>query len=425
MSGLSRLIANAGRLLAGNTVASVLGFASLVLMARALGPEALGLLALIQAYATTAGVVFQFQSWHAVVKYGAEALEGGEVGEFESLIRFGTLLDLGSALLGAGIAAAVALAVGSWFSWDEATSRLAAAFCITIAVDWGGTPKAVLRLFDRFDALARVQVISAAVKLVAVGAAVVLDASFAVFVLISGLAVVVGHALVIAYAWRELRARGHGAALRGPLLEESRRRPGLLRFVFATHLSGSLGIVTRELDLLIVGGLLGPAAAGLYRVAKQFAAVLSRPFEALYHAVYPELARLWAAGERAAFRGLVLRGGALAGAVAFAVWAGLWGFGEALLRLTVGPEFVVAYGVLLWFAASVVVGVASFALEPAGYSMGRARAMLLAHAFATALYLGLLVVLVLRLGLVGAGVAAVAFQLVWAAAMLFAQRKRG
>ncbi len=125
---LPHLLRNAGVLLTGNTVSSLFGVFSLVAMARALGPEQLGTLAIIQAYASTMGVLFNFQSWHMVVKFGSDAIARDDNRAFGRLVFFGTLLDASSALLGAGIAALAAFALAPLLGWDESTTHVAALF---------------------------------------------------------------------------------------------------------------------------------------------------------------------------------------------------------------------------------------------------------------------------------------------------------
>ena len=420
---LPHLLRNAGVLLTGNTVSSLFGVFSLVAMARALGPEQLGTLAIIQAYASTMGVLFNFQSWHMVVKFGSDALARDDNRAFGRLVFFGTLLDASSALLGAGIAALAAFAVAPLLGWDESTTHVAAMFCITIALDLSGTPKAVLRIFDRFSELAMVQVGVAVLKFIAVLFALFTDAAFPVFLAITGAALILNHLLLLSLAWHLLRQRGDGAIRPASIRQTVRENPGIWQFVWTTNLSSGLGIVTKEFDIVIVGGLLGSNAAGLYRVARQFASLLSRPLEALYHAVYPELTRLWASKDVSTFRSLMVRGGIGAGSVAVGLWCVLWLWGEALLGLSVGPGYVSALPVLLWYSMALVVGTFGFSLEPAGYAMGIPQKMLAVHAASTLLYVVILPQLLWTSGLVGAGIAALIFQLTWATTMIVVQRK--
>lgn len=81
--------------------------------------------------------------------------------------------------------------------------------------------------------------------------------------------------------------------------------PGLLGFFVSTNWHTTVRMASKEVDTLIIGGILGNASAGLYEIVKQIASVLSRAAAPLYQAVYPELAKLWSAGDHAEFRRLL------------------------------------------------------------------------------------------------------------------------
>ena len=101
---LRRLVKNAGYLVSGNMVAAGLGLVALALSARALGPELLGLLALIEAYAALVDRLIRLEPWQALIKYGADVLERNGQDDFRSLLKLGVLIDICGALISAAMA---------------------------------------------------------------------------------------------------------------------------------------------------------------------------------------------------------------------------------------------------------------------------------------------------------------------------------
>ena len=87
-------------LLTGRLATGVLNLAILSIAARALGATQFGLIVLVQTYVQTITAVATFQSWQAIVRYGAVSLEKDDIAGFQRLIRFSALLDIGGALLG-------------------------------------------------------------------------------------------------------------------------------------------------------------------------------------------------------------------------------------------------------------------------------------------------------------------------------------
>ena len=148
---LTRLFKNAAVLFGGNMLASLLGFASLALTARALGVERFGFLVLITTYVAIVDNLVNFQSWQAIIKYGADALEQIHEEDFKSLIKIGFLLDATTAVLATILAASGAWFVGQWRGWDEEIVIMAAMYSFTILFHISGTPTAILRLFDKFN----------------------------------------------------------------------------------------------------------------------------------------------------------------------------------------------------------------------------------------------------------------------------------
>ena len=71
--GLRRLARNAGTLIIGNVMQSSLGLISLAVTARVLGPADFGKLVIAVAYGSIVTQLIGFQSWQAVIRYGAAA----------------------------------------------------------------------------------------------------------------------------------------------------------------------------------------------------------------------------------------------------------------------------------------------------------------------------------------------------------------
>jgi O-antigen/teichoic acid export membrane protein len=266
----------------------------------------------------------------------------------------------------------------------------------------------VLRLFDRFNLLAAQAVVSPAVGLAGACIAWATGGGLAAFLVVWFLAAAADGVSLVALGWRELARqgllRGMDASLRGL----ARPHPGIWRFVWAANIHTSLSAASSHLVTLLIGWLLGPAAAGLFKVASQFAGVLVVPGTLLKRSIYPELARLAARGGAATVRRVMLRAGMLAGSAAVLAVVLLALLGEPLLRLIVGDAFVGAYGVLILIAAANAVAIYGVALDPVFFAIGRPGVMLRVSALTIPLNFVLLFVLAAEYGLIGAGLAALA-----------------
>src|SRR3546814_10331883 len=84
---LRRMAANTLVLLGGKAVGGLLSLATMALAVRALGLEGYGVLVLIHTFAVAVASVGKFQSWQAVLRYGAPALAAGRPEDLVRLVR--------------------------------------------------------------------------------------------------------------------------------------------------------------------------------------------------------------------------------------------------------------------------------------------------------------------------------------------------
>src|SRR5690606_18579588 len=124
-----------------------------------------------------------FQSWQALIKYGADFIVSGSEDKLKRVLKFGTLLDAGSAAIGTAIAAGGAILLGHLREWDPQTIWLTVAYSGVILFHISGTPISILRLYNRFDLLAIQQIVPPIGRLIGVGIATITSGDFFVFVL--------------------------------------------------------------------------------------------------------------------------------------------------------------------------------------------------------------------------------------------------
>ncbi|QJE72465.1 lipopolysaccharide biosynthesis protein [Aerophototrophica crusticola] len=400
---MRRLFANAGILLGGKGFNAVFSLGAMAVAARALGVEQFGILVLIHTFTQAIGEIAKFQSWQAVLRYGTPALVDGRVGDLQRLIRFTVLLDASAAVAGMVFSVALAWVLGPRFGWPAELLPAAALYVTSVLFMVTATPTGVLRLVDRFGVLSVQGTLGNLVRLLAGAAAWAWGGGIEWFLAAWYLATVVAGVYLIHAGWKELKVRGllDGFRWRGGGL--TRGFDGIWKFVFSTNLNATLELAFTHIGTLVVGWYLGPKDAALFRVARQVGEALAKPAKLLVPAIYPELARLSAAGEHKTMRDLALRSALLAGAGASLGLGLVWLAGEWLLGLVLGPDFIPAYPVMIWLVAAAVVGIWAFPLEPVLISSGEAGAALRARIWSSAVYLPVLFLAVQSYGLIGAG----------------------
>ena len=408
-----RLLRNVTYLFSAHVLVAVIGLLTLAVLARALGPAGLGVIALIEAYIRTVDRIFRFEPWQAVVRYGAIALENGREDDFRRLTKFATLFDLFGASLGALAALGAAKYAASWLGLDDDQTRMAMWFSATLAFSLSSTPTAILRLFDKFGLIAKMSAGLACTRLFLMVLVWQLGGGLWSFVIVLMLYQIAEQLTPLALAWRELRRQGYVGVWRTPLRGLLAENPGLPRFVWNSNINVMARTSTNRFDTLILGALLDPAAVGLYQLAKRTGLAALRLGRPIQQAVYPDVARLWARGEVARFRSIVLRVNGVMGALGAVAFVVIVPSVDILVRLAFGSEFAAAAPLIIVQVLAVMLFLAGNTFNPALLSIGADRSLIRVTLTATIVFFAAFVPFVHQFGLVGASLSHVAFNFTW------------
>ncbi len=394
------LLKNSGYLAVSKAVSAVAALATLAFAGRSLGVVMLGMLILITSYAKAASGLSKFQSWQLIVRYSGGALTG-DAASFKSATRFALGLDIVSGLGGMVVAIALLPFIGTMVGIEERYLSLAMLYCLLLPTMGAATPVGVLRSLDRFDLISWQGSSYPIVRAILSGAAFAADAPLETFVLIWFVTDLGGDIFLWFLAWRELRRRGLHRGLKPTLRPHD--LPGAWRFAIHVNLTASLITAWGPIARLIVGALLGPAGAGLYRVAASLAESAHKPSDMLAKAFYPEVVRMDLSTKQP--WKLMLRGTALAAAVGIVAILILLVAGRPLLELIFGAEFLPAYPVLLVLVIAPLLGVISFPLPPMLYALDRPDGPLKARLLGTLAFFAGVAPLANAFGVTGAAAA--------------------
>src|SRR3546814_10472808 len=110
--------------------------------------------------------------------------------------------------------------------------------------------------------------------------------------------------------------------------------------VCSSDLSLTLRSSAQQLDTLLVGALADPASAGFYHIAKQVGRMAQQIGVHVQAVLYPDVARLWAAGAIQEFRRAILQVEVMLAAFGIAVVLLLLAAAMPILLYTAGPAFL-------------------------------------------------------------------------------------
>lgn len=420
---VGRIYGNLGKLLGGKAVAGVLSLLYMVLALRALGVRDYGVLILVHTFAMTVGGIIEFPGWHAVVRYGAQAVEAGDGPRLVRLLRFTALVEgIGGAV--AVVAAAVlAPLIGARLGWSPTAIAFSLPYSFAVLATIRSTPAGYLQLTGRFDLLGLHNIVAPLVRLVGALVAIGVGTGLRGFLVVWLIAALAEWASMwILGLWVARRTLGAGQERRERLAGSPRgaigENAGILRFMAAANADLTFGELAPRIAPLAVGWVLGPAAAGIYAVAQRATALIAHPAGILGQAAYAELARLVAAGGRGAeIRHAFVRSVLLAFAVAIPLLILLTLYGRALARLLGGGDLGPAGDLMLWLVVARTVLVIGPPASAALVALGRPGLSVAANLVCSLGLLPLLPPMMTAFGLPGAGAHAL-IQSLAAASML-------
>jgi len=402
------LLKNSSYLALSKIVAGVAGVATLAFAGRGLGVAMFGTLILIVSYAKAASGISKFQSWQLIVRYGGSALASGEHEEFKTSTGFAFALDVVSGIGGMIVAVALLPFIGGWFGITSDILWLAMLYCTLLPTMGAATPTGVLRSLDRFDLIGWQGTTYPIARAILAGIAFAAGAPFEIYIAIWFATDLGGDIYLWFLAWRELRRRNLLQGIRPTLRPTT--LPGAWRFAIQINLTSSLTAVWGPIARLVVGGLLGPSSAALFRVASALADASQKPADFLAKAFYPEVVRMDLATKHP-WR-LMIRSAVLAGSIAVLAILILLVGGEPLVGLIFGKQFLGAYPILLVLMLAPVIGIFSFPLPSMLYALDRPGGPLTARIISTILYFAIIAPMCWRFGVIGA---AASFVLAYAA----------
>lgn len=409
---LHRAAKNFGKLFRGQSVAAVLELLSVGLLARTLTPAYLGHIVLIQSYVLIIRGLLNFKLFEVIVRFGVPLLEADKQQAFRQLLRLTLLIDFLTSVITTVVAVALAPLVGNMLGWDEQLVSTTMMYSIVLLSFGFGTAKGVLRLFDRHDVLGNQLMVGPVLRLLGVLVVMALNPTVFAFAMALLLATATGNIYLIVRGWTELRQQVGHIGVTGPSLRTWREQfPGLDRFLAIVYWQANLDLLPKQISILLAGTLLGPAGAGLLRLARETTKVLSKPGALVRQVLFPDMVRMWVRGAEA-FGFLLARAmlfSALFGLV-FIV-ASLFG-GAQLLAVALGADYAAAGPLMSLLLLATTLELLATVLRSAGYAMGHAGKILKLHIFSAVLYLTAFAVLTPHYGLTGPGVAAIAAALV-------------
>ncbi|MFV0293072.1 MAG: lipopolysaccharide biosynthesis protein [Paracoccus sp. (in: a-proteobacteria)] len=393
---------------------SIFAIITLFITARALGPAGLGMLALVEAFVRLVDLFLRLEPWQAVMRYGIQAQHRGDDHAFLRLVKLSIIIDAAGGIL-AGIvcmllAGLIAPMIG--LSPDEGPKYIYL-FAFGLFFSFRPTAAAVLRILDRFDILARVDMASALIRLF-----LTLFAWQGGFGVWAFLVILLIHSLLdgllaFAFALKELHKRHHTGLLMASGLKALRENHGFLRFLWNANVNVILRQSANRFDIIVLGIMMDPAAVGIYQLGKRIMNRIMKLAGPVRQTIYPELSRLWEEGRQTQFIRLIMIMSAGMFGLQLVIVLPFMLHMDSVVEVVFGPEFAGAGPVMNILLFSAIIYASGVALNPALLSMGLDRKLVRITIMSTLLFAVSFLPMVHMFDVGGAAISNLVFNLTW------------
>lgn len=330
---------------AATAVEVIGGFVHIFVAARLLGLEGYGGLAIVVATSRLIHGLIGVPGGDTVTTFATRSITGGRSDEAVTILRFALAVSFGFSLVAYGAIAVLTLTASSLMGVDP-THANAMLLYGAVGVLLAPRPEAlaVLRLADRLSANLVVTLADNAIRIAVLVLAWVTGGGMLAVVSATVAGATVGTVGMLSVAAVFGRRAGFQSLFGSPSV---RVPTDVVRFHAGTYGRTTVGVVSANVDTILVGQLAGAADVGLYRAARQIMDMAQRPFHLVRSSAQPELSRQWYSGQGAALRGTLVRFVAYSFVLAVVGFSVLAVLREPIAVLVLGPEFVEVAPLLL------------------------------------------------------------------------------
>ena len=410
---LENVLRNSSWLYATQLISGLLTFVQAVIIARTLGVQAFGVLALVTTYVLLVIQLIDSRIWEAITTFVQRFRSSGANEKAAGVIQVCFLMEVLTGMVALGVLLVTADWASRVFIHDGSTAPLIRLFALLALVNIPQEAStAILRVSGHFNWIAYQSAGASALKTICV--AVLCWAAPSVGGLLLVQLAVAAIAVVVLIVMAHAATRGMGLQVLG--FNQTRHLKGhlgeLFQFIFLSNVIATSRIFTSKVDTLILGFYTTPAGAGIYELAKRLVsqtAVLRTP---LNQSVFPTISALVARKDFGRLRQLQTRISKLAAVVAVFVSTLGCLAAPTLIRIVFGAKFAdsaLVFQILIWQLISVPLIWLPGYLLALGY-VWRQTAICV---FDALIYLVLLVVMAPTLGIWGVAIASVLRVAIW------------
>ncbi|MGI9558222.1 MAG: flippase [Thermodesulfobacteriota bacterium] len=336
------LLKDASWLFSGEMGRSLFAGLETVLLARLLGLEQFGLLALVIAFVNIINGLIDFNVTESVVKYVGQYRERKDKEKTLSFVKLFYLIDFFSGIVAFAVAILLAGVANEFFIKSENAFELIFIYSFyLLVVTVNNNSKSLFTVFQRFNMAALLDVVGVGIRFVFV--AITLLMGFGVKgALFAYVAAGFIHFVILQFfVNRALKDEGLSGWLFAKLGDVKDEFRGVASFILNSTVASFISkVFDKNFPILILGNLFGNEVSGLYKTAAVVSKIIGKLVMPATKVLYPALVRLEERQSYNDFRYIVSYSMKLLAMLVVPVSAICFLFAADIIRIFFGAEYV-------------------------------------------------------------------------------------
>jgi O-antigen/teichoic acid export membrane protein len=339
---LRRILRNSAWLFGASAAGTAMNAVQGVLIGRALGLTAFGVLGVVFTFVSVFSRLTSFRLNEFIVQYLTRP-EAQDRQRSAAIVKLSLCVEIGAALIAFALLWLAAPFAARWAARaPDATALIRAYGAVVLVNAMSETTQGILQVYGRYKTCSVASGVGSAMSLAAVIAVLAIDLGLAGVVAARLTGELLTTMVLGLTTLGEVRRRLGRTWWTAPLRTLAAERRAIVKFVSSTNATLTLSMLSKDGDLLWLGLLRGPAEAGLYRLAHLGASLAFLPVGLLAPSISPDVTGQAARLRWQEFRVLLHRTSMLAASYVGPVVALIALLHTPVIRLLLGEQFVPA-----------------------------------------------------------------------------------
>jgi len=368
-NSLNKVLKISSILLSGSMLASLLGIVVVAIITKNISLEQYGIVVMVQAYIMFVDQLFNFQSWQALIKYGTVALEEKNKNDLIRYIQLSIFLDLFGSFLALCFAFVLLVPMSKIFNFDINLLNPYLFYSIIILFRIIGTPTALLRLTEQYKYFNYQLAINWIIKLI-LTSVLVLNNSLTIYNILIAFLIgeIVSSIYLIYFGIKALNK--YNISLQELSLSISKLlnlisiSKRFLLFSLRANLNSAVLGSIRTIDELIVGALLGPASAAIFKIMKLIGTIVSKVLDPLYVSSYPEFSKMVAQNKKKEILHMIKQISTINFVISSIVIISFYFFGDLIIKILFTENYLTGLEVIQVYLIGVLISFVFFYAQP-------------------------------------------------------------